>query len=59
MLKDDIWKQFEKNVIGLFDIGTPNIFGNSKDAVLRACDEVSEENGYEKQKRYTWGGMKR
>ena len=54
LLKDEkIMKLFVKKVVELVDIGEPNLCGQFKDAILRACDRV---NGKKKSrsKRDAW-----
>ena len=41
LLKDvKIRKRFEEKVIELVDFGVSNLWGHTKDWVLKACDEV-------------------
>ena len=59
LLKDlKIRKQFEEKEIKLVDVGVANLWGNFKDGVLKACDEVcGKKRGWEI-KEVHGGGMK-
>ena len=46
LLKDvKIRKRFEEKVIELVGVGAPGLRGRFKDGVLKACDDVWEEDG--------------
>ena len=55
MLKDlKIRKQFEEKEIKLVDVGVANLWGNFKDGVLKACDEVCGKKRGMRNKGGTW-----
>ena len=55
LLKDvKIRKRYVENVIELFDIGDPNLWGYFMDAVLEACDEVCGKKKGRRSKGDTW-----
>ena len=45
-----IRKQFYEKVIILVDIGVPNLWGNFKDEILVACDEVCGKKRWRRSK---------
>ena len=49
-----IRKQFYEKVIKLVDFGLPNLRGNFKDGILKACDEVCWKKRGRRNKGDTW-----
>ena len=50
-----IWKRFEEKVTKKVDVGAPNLWGQFKDGVLKACDELcGKKRGRSKGDTWWW-----